>query len=146
MALPDPLGRRARHVVTEDARVLAAVRALQAGDLEALGALFYASHDSMRDDYEVSVPEIDLIVELARAMPEVHGARLTGGGFGGSVVMLARPGTAADVAQKVSAAYTAKTGRTGDGTGAVERLSATGVSRRLTVASWQSITRDATGH
>jgi galactokinase len=113
MALPDPLGRRARHVVTENARVLDAVRALQAGNIEALGALFYASHDSMRDDYEVSVPEIDLIVELARAMPEVHGARLTGGGFGGSVVILARPGTAADVAQKVSAAYTAKTGRSG---------------------------------
>ena len=99
--------------------MLDAVRALQAGDLEALGALFYASHDSMRDDYEVSVPEIDLIVELARAMPEVYGARLTGGGFGGSVVMLARPGTAADVAQKVSAAYAAKTGRTRHGSGAV---------------------------
>jgi len=113
MALPDPLGRRARHVITEDARVLDAVRSLQAGELEALGALFYASHDSMRDDYEVSVPEIDLIVELARAMPEVLGARLTGGGFGGSVVMLARLGTAADVAQKVSAAYRAKTGRSG---------------------------------
>jgi galactokinase len=113
MELPDPLGRRARHVVTEDARVLDAVRALEAGNLEALGALFYASHASMRDDYEVSVPEIDLIIELARAMPEVHGARLTGGGFGGSVVMLARPGTATDVAQKVSAAYTAKTGRKG---------------------------------
>jgi galactokinase len=113
MALPDPLGRRARHVITEDARVLDAVRALQTGDLEALGALFYASHDSMRDDYEVSVQEIDLIVELARAMPEVLGARLTGGGFGGSVVMLARSGTAEDAARKVSAAYTAKTGRTG---------------------------------
>jgi galactokinase len=113
MELPDPLGRRARHVITEDARVLDAVRALQAGDLEALGSLFYASHDSMRDDYEVSVPEIDLIVDLARAMPEVHGARLTGGGFGGSVVMLARPGMAAAVAQQVSAAYTSKTGRAG---------------------------------
>ncbi len=111
--LPDPLGRRARHVITEDARVLDAVRALQSGDLEGLGALFYASHDSMRDDYEVSVPEIDLIIKLARSMPEVHGARLTGGGFGGSVVMLARRGTAADAAQKVSAAYTAKTGRAG---------------------------------
>jgi galactokinase len=110
--IPD-IGRRARHVITEDARVLDAVRALQTGDLEALGALFYASHDSMRDDYEVSVQEIDLIVELARAMPEVLGARLTGGGFGGSVVMLARSGTAEDAARKVSAAYTAKTGRTG---------------------------------
>ena len=113
MELAEPLGRRARHVITEDARVLDAVRALETGDPETLGALFYASHDSMRDDYEVSVPEIDLIVELARAMPEVFGARLTGGGFGGSVVMLARPGTAGDVAQKVSAAYTAKTGRSG---------------------------------
>jgi len=113
MALAEPLGRRARHVVTEDARVLEAVRVLRAGDVEALGALFYASHDSMRDDYEVSVPEIDLIVDLARALPDVYGARLTGGGFGGSVVMLTKPGTAADVARKVSAAYTAKTGRSG---------------------------------
>jgi galactokinase len=113
MELPEPLGRRARHVVTEDARVLAAVRALREGNVEALGELFYASHESMRDDYEVSVPEIDLIVEFARALPDVYGARLTGGGFGGSVVILASPGTASDVAQKVSVAYTAKTGRSG---------------------------------
>ena len=66
-SLPEPLGRRARHVVTEDDRVLAAVAALRAGDVEALGRLFYASHESMRDDYEVSIPEIDLLVELARA-------------------------------------------------------------------------------
>jgi galactokinase len=113
MELAEPLGRRARHVVTENARVLEAVRALQAGDVKALGALFYASHDSMRDDYEVSVPEIDLIVDLARSLPDVYGARLTGGGFGGSVVMLTKPGTATGVAQEVSAAYTAKTGRSG---------------------------------
>ncbi len=110
--LPDPLGRRARHVVTEDARVLAAVRALGDGDLDALGQLFYASHDSMRDDYEVSIPEIDVIVDLARAMPDVYGARLTGGGFGGSVVMLARPGAAADVARRVAATYARRTGMT----------------------------------
>jgi galactokinase len=113
MELAEPLGRRARHVVTENARVLEAVRVLQAGDVEALGALFYASHDSMRDDYEVSVPEIDLIVDLARALQAVHGARLTGGGFGGSVVVLARPGTASDVARRISADYAAKTGRSG---------------------------------
>jgi galactokinase len=113
MELPDPLGRRARHVVTEDARVLAAVRALRDGNVDTLGELFYASHDSMRDDFEVSVPEVDLIVELARALPEVHGARLTGGGFGGSVVMLVRPGTALDVARRISADYGAKSGRAG---------------------------------
>ena len=67
--LPDPLGRRARHVVTENARVLDAVAALQAGDLRRLGALFYASHASLRDDFEVSVPEIDLLVALAQAEP-----------------------------------------------------------------------------
>nr|MBA3817741.1 galactokinase [Deltaproteobacteria bacterium] len=62
-ALPDPFGRRARHVITENARVLAAVAAIDAGDLRELGALFAASHRSMRDDYEVSVPGIDALVE-----------------------------------------------------------------------------------
>ena len=113
MNLPEPLGRRARHVVTEDERVLAAVRVMRAGDLDALGDLFYASHDSMRDDYEVSIPEIDLLVELARAEDDVFGARLTGGGFGGSVVMLAREGTARAVASRITQQYAARTGRVG---------------------------------
>jgi galactokinase len=112
MALADPLGRRARHVVTEDARVGAAVQAMRAGDVEALGRLFYASHESMRDDYEVSIPEIDLIVDVARALPEVYGARLTGGGFGGSVVMLTRPGTSNAVSQTVAEEYAERSGRT----------------------------------
>ena len=112
MALPDPLGRRARHVITEDERVLAAVRALRSADLASLGRLFYASHDSMRDDYEVSIAETDLLVDLARQEPDVHGARLTGGGFGGAVVMLARPGAAAGVATRIMDAYAARTGRT----------------------------------
>jgi galactokinase len=111
MALPDPLGRRARHVVTEDQRVLAAVCAMKDGDLPALGQLFYASHDSLRDDYQVSIPEIDLLVDLARAEADVHGARLTGGGFGGSVVMLARAGAGRLVADRIAAAYTARSGR-----------------------------------
>lgn len=109
--LPEPLCRRARHVVTEDARVLAAVQAMKAGQVESLGQLFWASHDSMRDDYEVSVPEVDLIVELARAIPDVYGARLTGGGFGGSVVMLTKPGAAREVAQKVAQEYAARSGQ-----------------------------------
>ena len=111
MRLPEPLGRRARHVVTEDDRVLAAVAALRAGDAAELGRLFYASHESMRDDYEVSIPEIDLLVELARSVPDVYGARLTGGGFGGAVVMLARPGRGREVADAIAADYAARTGQ-----------------------------------
>jgi galactokinase len=111
-ALPEPLKRRARHVVTEDDRVLRAVEALRAGDLPLLGRLFYESHRSMRDDYEVSVKEIDLLVDLAAGEATVYGARLTGGGFGGSVVLLARSGTGADVARRIAAAYAARSGRT----------------------------------
>ena len=111
-ALPDPLRRRARHVVTENARVLDAVDALEAGDAGRLGALFDASHASMRDDYEVSVAEVDRLVALARAAPAVFGARLTGGGFGGSIVALCRPGEAAGVGARVATAYGAEVGRT----------------------------------
>jgi galactokinase len=110
-ALPEPLGRRARHVVTENERVLAAVDAMRRGDLPRLGELFYQSHASMRDDYEVSVPEIDLIVDLARAGGEAYGARLTGGGFGGSVVMLAHAGRGRAVAERVARDYAARSGR-----------------------------------
>jgi galactokinase len=110
-ALPEPLRRRARHVVTENERVGQAVAAMRAGDLIKLGELFYASHASMRDDYEVSIPEIDLIVELAREDTEVFGARLTGGGFGGSVVMLARAGSGRAVAERVASAYAKRSGK-----------------------------------
>jgi galactokinase len=111
-ALPAPLDRRARHVLTEDERVLEAVHAIAANDLDRLGALFAASHESMRDDFEVSVPEVDLLVELAQADPDVYGARLTGGGFGGSVVILARRGTGRLVGERVSRAYAKRSGRT----------------------------------
>jgi galactokinase len=110
-ALPEPLRRRARHVVTENERVLQAVAAMRRGDLTRLGELFYESHASMRDDYEVSVPEIDLIVELARAGGDVFGARLTGGGFGGSVVMLAHSGRGRAAAEAVAREYAARSGR-----------------------------------
>jgi galactokinase len=109
--LPDPLRRRARHVVTENERVGRAVAAMRGGDLHRLGELFCQSHASMRDDYEVSVPEIDLLVELARADGEVYGARLTGGGFGGSVVMLTRAGSGAAVARRVAREYAARSGQ-----------------------------------
>jgi galactokinase len=85
-ALPPPLDARARHVVTENARVLDAVAALRAADARRLGALFDASHASMRDDFAVSVPAVDTLVGLTRRAPGVYGARLTGGGFGGAIV------------------------------------------------------------
>jgi len=108
-SLPEPLRRRARHVVTENARVLAAVSALTAGDCQTLGTLFHRSHVSLRDDYEVSVPEVDALVEVAMADRQVFGARITGGGFGGSVVILAHPGAGHDVAQRVTRTYRERT-------------------------------------
>lgn len=103
------LFRRARHVVTENERVLATVVALANGDLPSLRKLFADSHASMRDDYEVSVPEIDCIVELAERDDDVVAARLTGGGFGGSVVMLAKQGRASAASRRIADAYARST-------------------------------------
>jgi galactokinase len=89
--LPEPLASRARHVVTENARVDAVVRALQAGDLEEVGALLDASHASLRDDYEASVPEVERTVERLKEAGAA-GARMVGGGFGGAVLALLGPG------------------------------------------------------
>jgi galactokinase len=111
-ALPEPLNRRARHVIIENERVLAAVAALRHEDLKQLGQLFHQSHLSMLDDYQVSIREIDLLVELAENDPEVYGARLTGGGFGGSVVMLAHQRKGATVAGRIAQAYARQSGRT----------------------------------
>jgi galactokinase len=88
--LPAALRRRVRHVVEEQARVEQAVSALRANDLAAVGRLFDASHASLRDDYEVSSPELDLMVELAGQVEGCLGARLTGAGFGGCTVNLVR--------------------------------------------------------
>jgi galactokinase len=109
--LREPLGRRARHVVTENERVLEAVAAIDSCDLERLGELFLASHESMRDDFEVSVPDVDLLVDLARVDPDVYGARMTGGGFGGSVVMLARGGRGRAVGERTALDYAERSGR-----------------------------------
>ncbi|MDC0715701.1 galactokinase [Nannocystis bainbridge] len=105
--LPEPLRRRARHVVHENLRVLAATTALTGGDLPALGRIFDASHRSLRDDFEVSVPAIDLLVELAHRHPAVLGARITGGGFGGAMIILTNRASTAAVALDVVAAYSA---------------------------------------
>jgi galactokinase len=103
--LAPPLDRRARHVVSENRRVLDTVAALRAGDESALGRLFRASHDSLRDDFEVSVPEVDRLVAIAQADPDVIAARMTGGGFGGAIVALAHRGKAMDAGERICASY-----------------------------------------
>ncbi|MBF0784563.1 galactokinase [Muribacter muris] len=81
--------KRAKHVISENHRVLAAADALKSGDMQTLGTLMAASHDSMRDDFEITIPEIDYLVELAQvAIGKDGGARMTGGGFGGCIVCL----------------------------------------------------------
>jgi galactokinase len=92
--LPAPLDRRVRHVVSENARVDAMTQALAAGDVEQVGALLDASHASLRDDYEVSVPEVEATVETLK-QAGAAGARIVGGGFGGSVLALMPPGRTA---------------------------------------------------
>ncbi|MFN8790697.1 MAG: galactokinase [Bdellovibrionales bacterium] len=108
-ALPTTLKRRARHVITENDRVHKAVKALRENDMKRLGQLFYESHLSMKEDYLVSIPEIDLLVDLCRAHPETLGARLTGGGFGGSIVALTQKGRGPAVAAQVLEAYSRQT-------------------------------------
>ncbi len=110
--LPSPLDRRARHVVTENGRVLEAVEALRTGGLERIGALLAASHRSLRDDYQVSVPDLDRLVALAAEAPGVFGARLTGGGFGGAIVVAARPEGLRGSMERVAERYRLQTGRT----------------------------------
>jgi galactokinase len=99
----------ARHVVAENARVLEFAEALRTGDTSRLGPLLLASHASLRDDYEVSTPELDLAVELL-VEHGATGARLTGAGFGGCVVALVERSRADDVAAKTVARYRADTG------------------------------------
>ena len=91
--LPSPLNRRTRHVLSENARVDLAVAALDRGDLAELGRLLDASHASLRDDYEVSVPAVEAAVRACRDAGAL-GARIMGGGFGGSVLALFPPGAA----------------------------------------------------
>ncbi len=86
--LPDVIRRRARHVITEDARTLASVTALKAGDMARFGQLMNASHESLKNDFEVSSKESDILVDAARSIPGVYGARQTGGGFGGCIVAM----------------------------------------------------------
>ncbi len=102
--LPEPYRRRARHVVTENRRVLRAVAALKAGDARAFGALMVASHRSLARDFEVSTPELDRLVELALSLGAL-GAKLTGAGFGGAVVALVPEDAFPAFARKIQAAW-----------------------------------------
>jgi galactokinase len=88
--LPEVIYKRCRHVVTENARVLEAAEALEDRDAEHFGRLMYESHRSMRDDFEISCAELDLLVELAARCDGVYGSRMTGGGFGGCTVSLVK--------------------------------------------------------
>src|SRR6185369_6234430 len=109
----DPVAaRRARHVVEENARVLATELALAGGDLDEVGRLFAASHASLRDLFEVSSPELDALVEIATATDGVVAARLTGAGFGGSTVNLVRSDRVAAFRAAIERDYAARTGLT----------------------------------
>jgi galactokinase len=109
--LPEPVRSRARHVVNECARVLAAVESLRAGDVAAFGEAMNASHASLRDDYTVSSPELDVLVTVAQRAPGCYGSRLTGAGFGGCTVSLVAADAVDDFCERVSAAYHTRTGR-----------------------------------
>ncbi len=103
--LSDVVYRRCRHVITENARVLAAGDALERGDLEQFGDLMAESHRSLRDDYEVSSEELDLMVEIAQKIEGLYGARMTGGGFGGCTVNLGRAADVEEFQDRVAKEY-----------------------------------------
>ena len=110
-ALDPEMAKRARHVITENQRVLDAVQALNKGDISRLGQLMNASHLSMRDDFEITTPEIDYLVELAQSVIGTSGgARMTGGGFGGCIVALAPTEKVEEVRQVIEANYEKRTG------------------------------------
>ncbi|MBZ5665378.1 MAG: galactokinase [Acidobacteriia bacterium] len=108
--LPDVVRRRCRHVIGENARVLQAASALEIGDLAAFGKLMRESHRSLRDDFEVSCAELDLMVELAEQVEGVYGTRMTGGGFGGCTITLVRADCVEAFQQTVRQGYERGTG------------------------------------
>jgi galactokinase len=101
---------RCRHIITENARVEKAARALAAGDMKRMGSLMAEAHASYRDDFAASCPEVDMLVELAAAQPGIIGARLTGGGFGGCTVNLVEAIHAEDFREGIHAAYRDRAG------------------------------------
>ena len=108
--LDETVARRAVHPIGEDERVLQGAALLESGDVKGFGALMFDSHESSRAWFENSCEELDAIVDAAKGIPAVYGARLSGGGFGGSCCLLVDPSAADDIAAKISAAYQAKFG------------------------------------
>ena len=109
--LTDPVRRRCRHVISENARALQAASALEAGDLPAFGVLMSQSHRSLRDDFEVSCSELDLMVKLGGQVEGVYGTRMTGGGFGGCTITLIQKECVEAFQRHVSEGYQRATGR-----------------------------------
>lgn len=110
-AIQDPIRqKRAKHAVYENQRTIRAVEALKNNDVELFGKLMNASHQSLRDDYEVSCEEIDILVDLAQAMPGVLGSRITGGGFGGCTVSIVKNDTVDRFVEEIGKAYQEKVG------------------------------------
>lgn len=112
--LPEEVGKRAQHVVEECARVDEAIVKLEAGDAEGFGKLMYAGHASLRDLYEVSCPELDILVDAASQLPGCLGARLTGAGFGGCTVNLVEEAQAEGFIQQLKEKYEQATGKVAD--------------------------------
>jgi galactokinase len=106
--LPDVVWRRCHHVVTENRRTQEAASKLEQKYYEDVGALMLESHQSLRDDYEVSVPELDFLVDESMKVKGVYGARMTGGGFGGCIVALVQPRAAESLAQHLTETYARK--------------------------------------
>ncbi len=111
-AVPAPARQRARHVISENARPLAAVAALESGDSTAVGGYVLESHASLRDDYAVSCPELDAVVAIATSVPGVLGARLVGAGFGGSALIVARNAALEPLMERLRIEYPLRTGLT----------------------------------
>ena len=112
--LENVIRKRASHVVSENARTLSARSAMDEGDAVMLGQLMIASHISLRDDFEVSSPALDAIVDCANAKAACYGARMTGAGFGGCAVALVKAQAAAEFAECVRACYRGSDGKRAD--------------------------------
>ena len=112
--LPELIYRRCRHIVTENARVLEAERALETGDFVACGRAMNASHVSMRDDFEITCPEVDMLAGLAQTVKGVYGSRMTGGGFGGCTISLIEASAVDKASQILTDGYRIGMGRDAD--------------------------------
>ncbi len=103
--LPDTIRKRVNHVVTENERTVRAAKCFSSGDMETAGRLMFESHESLRKDYEVSCRELDVLVEIARSVEGVYGARMTGGGFGGCTVNLIKKDALENFKTKIAEKY-----------------------------------------